>query len=45
MPVVHLDDCRCYYRLDGIDDGPVVMLSHSLGLDHGMWDALAADLD
>ena len=28
-----------YYRLDGADAKPVVVLSHSLGLDHGMWDA------
>lgn len=28
-----------YYRLDGADGKPVVVLSHSLGLDHGMWDA------
>jgi 3-oxoadipate enol-lactonase / 4-carboxymuconolactone decarboxylase len=44
MPFVQLDDHRCYYRLDGVDGPPVVMLSHSLGLDHTMWDALAVDL-
>jgi 3-oxoadipate enol-lactonase/4-carboxymuconolactone decarboxylase len=33
-----------YYRLDGAEDKPVVVLSHSLGLDHGMWDAQVADL-
>jgi 3-oxoadipate enol-lactonase / 4-carboxymuconolactone decarboxylase len=44
MPVVRLEDHRCFYRFDGIDGEPVVMLSHSLGLDHGMWDQLAADL-
>jgi 3-oxoadipate enol-lactonase/4-carboxymuconolactone decarboxylase len=30
---------QLYYRLDGADDKPVVVLSHSLGLDHSMWDA------
>lgn len=33
-----------YYRLEGAEDKPVVVLSHSLGLDHGMWDAQVADL-
>lgn len=32
------------YRLDGPDAAPVLVLSHSLGLDLGMWDAQAADL-
>lgn len=44
MPFLQLHDHRCYYRIEGIDGRPVVMLSHALGLDHGMWDALAADL-
>ncbi len=44
MPFAQLQDHRCFYRLDGIDGRPVVVLSHSLGLDHGMWDALTADL-
>lgn len=34
----------CYYRLDGADDKPVLVLSHSLGQDHGMWDAQVHDL-
>jgi 3-oxoadipate enol-lactonase/4-carboxymuconolactone decarboxylase len=29
---------RIYYRLDGVEGRPVLVLSHSLGLDHGMWD-------
>jgi 3-oxoadipate enol-lactonase / 4-carboxymuconolactone decarboxylase len=33
-----------YYRLDGADSHPVIVLSHSLGLDHGMWDAQVGDL-
>jgi 3-oxoadipate enol-lactonase/4-carboxymuconolactone decarboxylase len=44
MPLLTLDNARCYYRLDGRDDRPVLMLSHSLGQDHTMWDAQAADL-
>ena len=44
MPFLEVNGHRCYYRLHGRDADPVVMLSHSLGLDHGMWDALAAQL-
>ena len=33
-----------FYRLDGAPDRPVLIFSHSLGLDHGMWDAQAVDL-
>ena len=45
MPMLlNLGDASCYYRFDGAADRPVLVLSHSLGLDHGMWDAQAADL-
>src|SRR5215207_8201194 len=44
MPFVTIANVRHYYRLDGRDDRPVVMLSHSLGQDHSMWDPQAADL-
>jgi 3-oxoadipate enol-lactonase/4-carboxymuconolactone decarboxylase len=45
MPFVTTDGVRHYYRLTGTDGRPFVMLSHSLGLDHGMWDPQAADLE
>lgn len=44
MPLLILENNTCHYRLDGRDDRPVLVLSHSLGQDHGMWDAQAADL-
>ncbi len=44
MPFVTIANVRHYYRLDGRDDRPVVMLSHSLGQDHSMWDPQAGDL-
>jgi 3-oxoadipate enol-lactonase/4-carboxymuconolactone decarboxylase len=44
MPLINLSGTSCYYRLEGPDDRPVVILSHSLGQDHGMWDAQAAAL-
>lgn len=44
MPLITIRDTRCFYRLEGTDQGPVLMLAHSLGQDHGMWDALVAAL-
>jgi 3-oxoadipate enol-lactonase/4-carboxymuconolactone decarboxylase len=44
MPFCEIDAGRLYYRFDGGDERPVVVLHHSLGLDHAMWDAQAADL-
>ncbi|MBA2602149.1 MAG: 3-oxoadipate enol-lactonase [Acidobacteria bacterium] len=44
MPFALADGTRHYYRMDGGDGRPVLMLSHSLGLDHGMWDAQGADV-
>lgn len=44
MPLITVNNTACYYRLDGPDDAPVVLMSHSLGLDHTMWDPQARDL-
>jgi 3-oxoadipate enol-lactonase / 4-carboxymuconolactone decarboxylase len=44
MPLLTIRDTTCYYRLEGREDRPVLMLSHSLGQDQGMWDAQVADL-
>jgi 3-oxoadipate enol-lactonase/4-carboxymuconolactone decarboxylase len=44
MPLLNLSGLQVYYRLEGRDDRPVLVLSHSLGQDHGMWDTQAADL-
>ena len=44
MPLLNIGGSRHFYRLDGRGDRPVVMLSHSLGQDHSMWDPQAADL-
>jgi 3-oxoadipate enol-lactonase/4-carboxymuconolactone decarboxylase len=38
VPIAPLDGLNVFYRLEGVADRPVVVLSHSLGLDHGMWD-------
>lgn len=42
MPRLDLGSHVCHYRLDGRDDAPVLVLSHALGLDLGMWDVQAA---
>lgn len=44
MPLIHSGGLRQYYRLDGAEDRPVLMLSHSLGCDHTLWDAQALAL-
>jgi 3-oxoadipate enol-lactonase/4-carboxymuconolactone decarboxylase len=38
MPLIHIGGLRHYYRLEGADDRPVLMFSHSLGCDHSQWD-------
>jgi 3-oxoadipate enol-lactonase/4-carboxymuconolactone decarboxylase len=43
MPLAQINGHTCHYRVDGPDDAPVLMLSHSLGLEYGMWDQQAAD--
>jgi 3-oxoadipate enol-lactonase/4-carboxymuconolactone decarboxylase len=32
------ESCRIYYRLEGAAGKPLLVLAHSLGADHGMWD-------
>jgi len=44
MPLVTIGNHASYYRLDGADGLPALIFSHSLGLDHGMWDGQVADL-
>jgi 3-oxoadipate enol-lactonase len=43
MPLAPINGHVCYYRVEGRDDAPVLMLSHSLGLAHGVWDQQVAD--
>ncbi len=45
MPFVTLNDkTRLFYRLEGNDELPVLVLSHSIGTDHGMWEPQVQDL-
>jgi 3-oxoadipate enol-lactonase/4-carboxymuconolactone decarboxylase len=41
---MNVDNTRLFYRLEGDDSKPVLVFSHSLGCDHGMWDAQTRDL-
>ncbi len=44
MPFADIDDTRLFYRLEGRDGFPVLVLSHSLGCDHEMWAPQMPDL-
>ncbi len=43
MPFVTSNASRHYYRLEGVEGRPVLILSHSIGTDHGMWEPQMAD--
>lgn len=43
MPFATLNGIRHYYRLEGAEGFPVLVLSHSIGTDHGMWQPQMAD--
>jgi 3-oxoadipate enol-lactonase/4-carboxymuconolactone decarboxylase len=38
MPFAISDGARTFYRLEGAADKPLLVLMHSLGVDHGLWD-------
>ena len=38
VPFADSEGCRIYYRLEGVAGRPLLVLAHSLGADHGMWD-------
>ncbi len=44
MAFISVNNTRLYYRLEGGDGKPVVVLSHSIGTDHGMWEPQMPDL-
>jgi 3-oxoadipate enol-lactonase/4-carboxymuconolactone decarboxylase len=44
LPFVTVNNLRLYYRQEGRVGAPVLMLSHSIGTDHGMWAPQMADL-
>ncbi len=44
MPFATIQNARLFYRLEGTPGRPVLILSHSIGTDHGMWELQIADL-
>ncbi|MGH9530738.1 MAG: 3-oxoadipate enol-lactonase [Terriglobales bacterium] len=44
MPFAIIDKHRVFYRLEGKSTTPVLVLSHSIGTDHGMWSQQVEDL-
>ncbi len=44
MPFATIQNGRLFYRLEGTPGNPVLILSHSIGTDHAMWEAQIRDL-
>ncbi len=44
MPFATIHNTRMFYRLQGSVGRPVLILSHSIGVDHAMWDLQVNDL-
>ncbi len=44
LPFATVRNARMFYRLQGNAGRPVLILSHSIGTDHSMWDLQVADL-
>jgi 3-oxoadipate enol-lactonase / 4-carboxymuconolactone decarboxylase len=44
MPFLTTNQIRTFYRLEGNDGLPVLVLSHSISTDHTMWDLQVSDL-
>lgn len=44
MPFITANQTRLFYRLEGNHGLPVLVLSHSIGTDHGMWEPQIQDL-
>ena len=44
MPEIDADGCRLHYVVDGPPDGPVLVLSNSIGTTHELWTSQVAPL-
>jgi 3-oxoadipate enol-lactonase/4-carboxymuconolactone decarboxylase len=44
VPFITADNVRLFYRLEGSDNKPALVLSNSIGTDHGMWAPQMPDL-
>jgi 3-oxoadipate enol-lactonase / 4-carboxymuconolactone decarboxylase len=44
MPFANVNNTRIFYRLEGSSGLPVLVLSHSIGTDHALWEPQAPEL-
>jgi 3-oxoadipate enol-lactonase/4-carboxymuconolactone decarboxylase len=44
MPFAQADGARLYWRCDGVDAAPPLLLGNSIGCDHSLWDAVMPSL-
>lgn len=44
MPFAAVNQTRLFYRIEGHEHAPVLVLSHPIGTDHSMWDFQSRDL-
>jgi len=44
LPFANCNRARLFYRLEGMPEKPVLVLSHSIGTDHAMWAPQVPDL-
>jgi 3-oxoadipate enol-lactonase / 4-carboxymuconolactone decarboxylase len=44
LPFANCNNARLFYRLEGMPEKPVLVLSHSIGTDHAMWTPQVLDL-
>lgn len=44
MPFANIQNARMFYRLEGNSGRPALILSHSIGTDHAMWDLQVENL-
>jgi 3-oxoadipate enol-lactonase / 4-carboxymuconolactone decarboxylase len=44
LPFATIQNARLFYRLEGTPGRPVLILSHSIGTDHAMWEPQVSDL-
>jgi len=44
LPFAIIQNARLFYCLEGVPGRPVLILSHSIGTDHAMWEPQVADL-
>ncbi|MET1755741.1 alpha/beta fold hydrolase [Novosphingobium sp. RD2P27] len=44
MPFLHIDGARLYWKRDGRDEAPALVLLNSIGTDMDLWDAVLPDL-